>query len=43
MNFDSENIKEIGGYFGLESLIHNEYYPNLIMYCILICKINTTS
>lgn len=23
-------MTEIGGYFGLESLIHNEYYPNLI-------------
>ena len=23
------NIKEIGGYFGLEELISNEYYPDL--------------
>ena len=23
-------MKEIGGYFGLEQLIHREYYPNLI-------------
>ncbi len=24
-----ENVKEIGGYFGLEKLISNEYYPDL--------------
>ena len=23
-------MNEIGGYFGLEELIHNEYYPNLV-------------